>query len=229
LRLLQDPYRAGEAGRTDPDPLWRLLLNPRLRRAYLGAFALMFAMGILVYALPLKVDALGFGPATTGMLLSAFGLTAILLFISPANRLSDRLGRIKPGALGLLCISAALLALGMVGTRPAMLAAMVVFGTGFAMVFPAMAALVVDETRSEERGRAFGLFYAFFSLGVIAGSLVVGALDATPEGGFLSGALGSMVLAMILLVTGKRVPHRKGDGKGESEPPLQRIRLSRGG
>jgi len=94
--LVQDRYQGGNGQRRDPYPVWSLLRKPELRRAFLGAFALMFAMGILVYALPLKVDALGFGSATTGMLMSAFGLVAILLFVSPANRLSDHLGRIKP-------------------------------------------------------------------------------------------------------------------------------------
>lgn len=71
------------------------------------------------------------------------------------------LGRIKPAALGLACIGAALQSLGVPGTRPVVLAAMVVFGTGFAFVFPAVPALGASSgglTRVETRGTTVRVF-----------------------------------------------------------------------
>ncbi|WP_460291968.1 tRNA-dihydrouridine synthase, partial [Bacillus cereus] len=41
-----------------------------------------------------------------------------------------------------------------------------------------MNALLVENTTDDKRGKAFGLFYAFFSLGVVAGSFTVGAIGA---------------------------------------------------
>ncbi len=45
--------------------------------------------------------------------------------------------------------------------------------------FPSINALLVENTTDDKRGKAFGLFYAFFSLGVVAGSFTVGAIGAS--------------------------------------------------
>ena len=52
-------------------------------RAFAGAFFLMFSQGVLALVLPLKVVSLGFDTKTSGMLLSAFGVTCYSdIFIS---------------------------------------------------------------------------------------------------------------------------------------------------
>ncbi|EGL83297.1 major facilitator superfamily MFS_1 [Caldalkalibacillus thermarum TA2.A1] len=203
--FLPDHYQGAGSGKADRYDLLRLLKNPQLNQAYLGAFALMFAVGILTMMLPLKVDALGFGSALTGVLMSVYGLVAIVLFVLPTNRLSDRLGRIKPMIYGLLLLGTALLVLSLFSMQPAMFIAMVVFGAGFALLFPAIAALVVDQARREERGRAFGLFYAFFSLGVVIGPLVVGSLAVAPDQGLLVGAVGILLMGIVLIARNRMV------------------------
>lgn len=177
-----------------PKPKEHSLLN----KAYLGSFSLMFSVGILTLVLPLKVKELGMGSASTGMLMSTYGLAAIVFFLLPTNQLSDRLGRIKPMVYGILMISSALLLLSQVQRLPFLLGAMTLYGAGFAILFPAMNSLVVDETTTEERGRAFGLFYAFFSLGVVVGPLTVGALNVTPDQGFLIGSASLLILAYLI-------------------------------
>ena len=42
-----------------------------------------------------------------------------------------------------------------------------------------------DRTQKEFRGKAYGYFYAFFSLGVVAGSTVLGWLPFSLSGGFM--------------------------------------------
>ncbi len=58
---------------------------------------------------------------------------------------------------------------------------MMIYGIGFAILFPSINALLVENTTDDNRGKAFGLFYAFFSLGVVAGSFTVGAIGASPQ------------------------------------------------
>jgi MFS family permease len=186
--------------------LFKFLGKANLLPAYLGALALMFGVGILTYALPLKVETLGFGSSLTGLLMSVYGLVAILLFLLPTNRLSDRVGRMIPMICGLMLLAVGLFLLSVFRTTVSLVLSMVVFGAGFALLFPAMTALVVDKTQSNERGQAFGLFYAFFSLGVVAGPLLAGGLAATFDQSFAMGAVALLGTgAAILLMNWGRV------------------------
>lgn len=177
--VLVDPFPAGQRKEEKKLKFGQLLGNMSLFPAYLGAFSLMFGVGILTYALPLKVEGLGFGSSVTGMLMSVYGLVAIILFLLPYNRLSDRVGRLKPMGFGLLILAIGLIGLSVSEVYWSLLTSMVIFGTGFATLFPAMTALLVDRTGPFERGQAFGLFYAFFSLGVVIGPFLVGILSLT--------------------------------------------------
>ena len=55
--------------------------------------------------------------------------------------------------------------------------AMAIYGIGFAFLFPSINSLLIDSSSPEFRGKAYGYFYAFFSIGVVAGSGVIGFLD----------------------------------------------------
>lgn len=208
LFYLPDKYQWNPKHAAQNMPIFPLLKRPHLLQAYMGAFALMFGVGILTQMLPLKIEDLGYGSAMSGMLMSIYGLVAIVLFVLPTNRLSDRIGRLRPMIYGIVAISIALLLLSGVHERLALMAAMVVFGTGFALLFPAMSALVVDQTEAAERGRAFALFYAAYSLGVVVGPLFVGALGVSPDRGLLIGACGILMIGAILYVRGRFMIHQ---------------------
>jgi DHA1 family multidrug resistance protein-like MFS transporter len=175
-----------------------LLKKPSLINAYLSAFSLMFALGILTYMLPLKVESLGYTSLTTGLLLSSYGIIAIIFFVLPTNRISDKIGRMKPILVGVFTISISLFLLGIFSTISLLFSAMVLYGAGFALLFPAMTALIIDQSEKEERGRAFGLFYAFFSLGVVVGPLFVGALDVSSNIGLMIGSVSMLILGIYL-------------------------------
>lgn len=146
------------------------LRNEAAATAYYGAFALMFAMGALTYSLPLKAEALGLPTQAAGLMLSVFGVVAISLFILPSNRWFDRVSPLRLCAAGGGIVILSLLALSMIGQQAGMFAVMAVYGLGFALLFPSLNALLVGHVRPEHKGKAFGMFYAFFSLGVVAGS-----------------------------------------------------------
>lgn len=146
------------------------LRNPSAATAYYGAFALMFAMGALTYSLPLKAEALGLPDQAAGLMLSVFGVVAISLFVLPSNRWFDQTSPLRLCAVGGAIVIVSLFTLSMTGQQMGMYAVMAVYGLGFALLFPSLNALLVSQVRPEHKGKAFGMFYAFFSLGVVAGS-----------------------------------------------------------
>src|SRR5690606_29019868 len=68
-----------------------MIRNRGLLQSFTGAFFLMFSQGVLAYMLPLKVEELGFESEMSGLLLSTFGIAAILVFLLPVNRLFDKI------------------------------------------------------------------------------------------------------------------------------------------
>jgi MFS transporter, DHA1 family, multidrug resistance protein len=182
----------------DPQKFRKLLQLPPLVNAYLGAFSLMLTLGVLAYKLPLKIEALGISTAYSGKLLSTFGIVAIVFFLLPTNQIFDQIRREKVIIYGMYFVTFALVMLSFFNQILFLFASMIFYGVGFAFIFPSITALVVDHTDEEERGRAFGLFYAFFSLGVVVGSVLIGALNVQPNGGFFAGACIILLLAFVI-------------------------------
>lgn len=144
--------------------------HPALVVAFGGAFLMMFSQGALAYLLPLRVEELGFSPRVSGTLLSTFGLTAVLIFLSPARKWFDQWPALANFRMGLLLIAAAQLSLGLTTSLPLFYGIMVIYGVGFAFTFPAINVFLYSGTTEKNRGKAYGYFYAFFSLGVVLGS-----------------------------------------------------------
>ena len=168
--------------------LLAILKSPMLVISYTGAFSLMFAQGVLAYMLPLQVESLQFGTHFSGILLSTFGITAILIFGLPTNRMFDHYQQQNTMMVGMSTIGVALVLLSMASTLPFLFFCMVLYGAGFAFLFPSVSALLIRHTDEETRGKAFGLFYAFFSLGVVAGSAITGILAVSYGPGFIIAA-----------------------------------------
>ena len=181
-------------------PLTVLFGSTLLRKAFSGAFLLMFSQGVLAYMLPLKVAELSYSSQTSGLLLSTFGLVAITVFVSPANRLFDRLLPETAFSFGVLLMGTSLLLLSQAEAAGLLYFFMGIYGMGFAFLFPAINSLLISAVTQEVRGKAYGYFYAFFSLGVVAGSSITGALSLSPSQGFLSTGL-LLVAAGIFILT----------------------------
>lgn len=177
--------------------------HPGIVRSYVGAFFLMFSQGVLALVLPLKVEYLMFDAKTTGMLLSIFGLVAVLIFLLPVNRIFDIIRPMITQAVGLLMMSGSMLFLSLVDELSLMTVAMVVYGIGFALLFPSINSLLIDSTQPESRGKAYGFFYAFFSFGVVVGSSVIGVLDLGFQHAFMV-ASGILLIATLYTLYGLR-------------------------
>jgi MFS family permease len=167
-----------------------LLVERRLWVAYLGAFLLMYMNSALVFALPPHLKALGFRGAMTGALFSTFALVAIAVFVSPLGTLARRLGAVRAVAVGAVLLGTGCGLLALVDRLPLMFAAMAVYGVGFGLVFPASLAALVAKAPEGQRGSAFGVFYAVFSLGAVAGPF---ALARAVELGFSPFAIAPLI------------------------------------
>lgn len=179
-----------EAIAEQPLPFSRIIRNRGLLQSFAGAFFLMFSQGVLAYMLPLKIEGLGLPPELSGLLLSVFGLAAILVFLLPVNRIFDKAKPLYTLIAGFSFMGLSLFLLSAVETAPLLYAIMCAYGIGFALLFPSINSLLIDSTELASRGKAYGLFYAFFSLGVVGGSSFTGMLALKADEGFmLSGTL----------------------------------------
>ncbi|MCG7346107.1 MFS transporter [Sporosarcina sp. ACRSL] len=184
-----------------------LFKHPGMKRAFAGAFFLMFSQGVLALVLPLKVEALGFDTKATGMLLSTFGIVAILIFLLPINRVFDKVRPMITLAFGISMMGISMLFLSQVAEIQLLYVAMAMYGIGFAFLFPSINSLLIDSSSPEFRGKAYGYFYAFFSIGVVAGSSLIGYLDLTFNGGFMLTGIILLLVAIYSILGMKRSLH----------------------
>lgn len=182
-----------------------MIHNRGLLQSFTGAFFLMFSQGVLAYMLPLKVEEAGFESEMSGLLLSTFGIAAILVFLLPVNRLFDKIRPLHTLFAGFILMGLSLFLLSGSSSALGMYSIMCTYGIGFAFLFPSINSLLIDSTEAESRGRAYGYFYAFFSLGVVAGSSFTGALALSADQGFaVTGGLLGAVAAAVALIEKKK-------------------------
>lgn len=169
-------------------------------KSFAGAFFLMFSQGVLAYMLPLKVLHLGFDSKTSGLLLSTFGFIAILVFILPINRIFDRVKPIYTLAFGMSLMGISMLLLGHTDPLNSLYVWMGLYGIGFAFLFPSINSLLIDSSDPSYRGKAYGYFYAFFSIGVVVGSSITGFLELDATGGFTMTGIILLIVSLLALI-----------------------------
>ncbi|WP_338021897.1 MFS transporter [Amphibacillus cookii] len=168
--FVSESYKKSERGQVQLKDLSRLLRNRPLIQASIAAFSLMMSNGTLSFPLPLHLESVGFTTSITGGLMSLFAGVALIIFLTPLNKIYNKHDPMSLVTTGLLFITIALLFLSQVATLTYLGLAMVIYGIGFAFVFPSMNQLVTLISTQKERGKAYGIFYAPFSLGAVAGS-----------------------------------------------------------
>lgn len=204
LRYVKESYAATDRGKFSFSEFIPLLKHPLVIQASLAAFALMISNGTLAFALPLKVETMGMTSATTGMLLSIYGIVALIVFLTPINRMYDKFSPIILVVLGISFIGFVHIMLNFVSTFWIIVILMFIYGFGFAFVFPSMNRIVTDASTKVDRGKAYGIFYAFFSLGSVVGSFVSGATSDAFGLPFLSSAVTMLLIAGILLLVSRK-------------------------
>ncbi|QDS35492.1 MFS transporter [Brevibacillus brevis] len=179
-------------------PSSALIFNAGIIKAYGGAFLLMFSQGVIAYLLPLHVQSLGYDSKLSGTLMSTFGMIAVLLFVLPTNRIFDRVAPSKTMAIGIGFMGVSQLLIGQSNTTLALYCVLGLYGIGFALLFPSVNTMLIQSTPQELRGKAHGYLYAFFSLGVVVGSGLLGWLPFSIEEGFLF--TGSLLLVFAAFI-----------------------------
>ncbi len=123
----------------------------------------------------LHLDERGVGHGAT--VFTAFAASVVGMRVI-GGWLPDRYGSI-PCVIGAATVEAAgLLLIAAAHSMPVAVIGAVAMGSGFSLLFPSLALLVVNRVPEERRGVAMGTFTAFFDLGMGIGSPIVGAAAA---------------------------------------------------
>ncbi|MGO4375558.1 MFS transporter, partial [Paenibacillus sp. MCAF20] len=101
-------------------------------------------------------------------------------------------------AIGMGLMGASQLLISQSNTTLSLYLVLGLYGVGFAFLFPSINTMLIQATPADLRGKAYGYFYAFFSLGVVAGSSVLGWLPFDTIGGFMFTGFILLLFAVIV-------------------------------
>lgn len=208
LFLIKESFHNSDRGRFNIKDFVPIIKHPLIILASLASFSLMVSNGTLAFALPLNVEVMEKGTETTGILLSTFGIVALIVFMTPLHKIYDRFKAVQLIALGLFLIGIGMVILSVSAMFGSNFIAMIIYGLGFAFIFPSMNKVIADASSKVDRGKAYGVFYAFFSLGAVVGSAASGLFAEILGLPFLVCALIMFLsVASIILIQKKRRRH----------------------
>ncbi len=188
-----------------------VLRNRQLTLVYVTVLVMTYGIGALTFHLPTVVESSGGSERMPGFALALFSLVATVVMAGPYQRSLGDSSRRGVLAVGLLLTGTGgcILALS-AGSLSVAMAAMVIYGVGFGLLFPSLGAAVTSLTTRGHRGAAFGIFYATYSLGVVLGSVVSGFIyGAVEELGtpfFASAIVAVAALPIVFAIRGARRP-----------------------
>jgi MFS family permease len=195
LRIPENFVPHPDAARAERQWISREALRPGL-----GLSLAIVGYAAIAAFLVLHLDERGVGHGAT--VFTAFAASVVAMRVIGGG-LPDRYGSV-PCVIGAGLIEAAgLLVIGGAESMPVAVLGAVAMGSGFSLLFPSLALVVVNRVPEERRGVAMGTFTAFFDLGMGVGSPIVGAAAAI--GGYQAAfvlsaicALGTIPLALSL-------------------------------
>ncbi|HEX5141723.1 MAG TPA: MFS transporter [Dehalococcoidia bacterium] len=130
---------------------------------------------ILNVALPTLVEDLHASTSELQWIVDAYTLVFAGLLLA-AGSLSDRFGRKKGLATGMVIFGAGSLLSSVAGSAGHLIATRAVMGTGAAFIMPSTLSILTNVFPSEERGRAIGIWAAMAGVGVPLGPILGGVL-----------------------------------------------------
>src|SRR5690625_347990 len=203
-RFIEESFKSTEKGKFNFSEFTPLLKHPLVLQASLACFTILISNGTLAFALALKVEEMGLTSSTTGMLLSTYGIVALIVFLTPLNRMFDKFSPVTLVVTGIIIIGFVHIMLNVISVYGLVIVLMVIYGVGFSLVFPSMNQIVTEASTKVDRGKAYGVFYAFFSLGSVAGSFVSGATSDALGLPFLSSAITMLLVGLIVFLIAKK-------------------------
>lgn len=204
LIAVQEPERPKAMGRVRL-PLRREALG-RLGAAYWWVVAIgaIFTLARFSEAfLVLRAQSIGLPLALIPVVLVLMSL-AYSLSAYPIGILSDRMDKAKILIVGLALLVVADVVLAFASGIIAVGVGVMLWGLHMGFTQGLLSALVAETAPEELRGTAFGMFNLICGLGLLAASIIAGALwdAAGPQGTFLAGAAFATLTALGLLRVG---------------------------
>ena len=136
-------------------------------------FLVFLGAGLVIPVLPTLKEQMHFSGTTMGMMISIFAIAQLVA--SPvAGALSDKIGRKKLIAIGMIIFSFSELLFGLAQAKTGFYISRALGGVAAAMLMPSVTAYVADMTTIAERPKAMGLVSAAISGGFIIGPGVGG-------------------------------------------------------
>jgi MFS family permease len=175
---------------------------------FVAAPSVMF--GAIEVLVPLRIDALGggHGVIAAGFIAGA-GLEAVLAPF--AGRISDRVGRRAPYVIGMAICAAAMVAVALVQTLGAILAALILTSLGSGLCFAPALTLVSDEAEASglHQGYAAGLSNMAWASGQVIGGVGGGVLANATGNAAPSIAIAVLLVATALYALGAMAPSER--------------------
>ncbi|MGM0125825.1 multidrug resistance protein [Enterococcus sp. AZ194] len=147
--------------------------NSMMYLAISNLFLVFLGVGLVIPVIPQLKEQMNFSGATMGMMISIFAIAQLIT--SPiAGILSDKIGRKKMIATGMLIFSLSELLFGLAQSKNGFFVSRGLGGIAAALIMPSVTAFVADMTTIAERPKAMGMVSAAISGGFIIGPGVGG-------------------------------------------------------
>src|SRR5215469_13451383 len=141
------------------------------------SFTVALGYGIVAPSIPAFARQFGVSAAAAASVISAFALMRVVGAL-PAGRLVDRFGERRTMAAGIVIVAASSVLAGFSSSFAQLIVLRGVGGLGSAMFGVSGQTLLLSTVRSDQRGRASGLYTGGFLLGSISGPAIGGLVAA---------------------------------------------------
>jgi MFS family permease len=152
-----------------------------------GFFTTLFRKGVFVAAFTLMISGSGFIPALTfipvfakelriesfDVFFIAYTLSALLMRIF-GGWIPDRFGKKRAAAPSLLFFALSIIWISYAASATDFIESGILFGLSHGLVYPSIYSLVIDLSPEADRGKAFAICSASFTLGGMLGSFIYG-------------------------------------------------------
>jgi MFS family permease len=199
----------------------RAPLHPLVYFAAVALFGMTATWGTIVAFVPLYAPTLGLENPGWYFSVQAVG---VLLLRAATGRLSDRLGRIQVLVPATVLVAVGVWGLALHPSVPMLLALALCYGLGYSAIHPTTMALADDVSTPANRGPAFAVVGAAFSVGSGTGALTMGYVLAHSsfETTFLVAGVVPLVATGLCVWRWWTYPawRRRASGSGQTGLPL---------
>jgi len=186
--------------RTFKADLQVLLKYTQLFPLCFAVFVSMLGFGLVMPLLPIYARNFGATGVQLGFLTASFALTRVVSTL-PGGWFSDRMGRKKPIAAGLLMYSVVMALYGFSQDVNQLILLRSLQGVASGIVWPVISTMVVDIALPKDRAKALGFYETMHFLGMIVGPALGGILAGVSNISVPFFVCGGLALITTVLVT----------------------------